>query len=80
MKKAALWIVLICLSIVIGWVAIRKFTAPPLGWKAKTPANFVVPNPTPNAPPTFKFDSSTDLQKELDSVNPQVLDSDFTDQ
>lgn len=38
------------------------------------------PTPTsapPNAPKTFKFDSSTDLKQELDSINPQVLDSDF---
>lgn len=35
------------------------------------------PAPTPNAPKIFKFDSSTDLKKELDSINPQVLDSDF---
>lgn len=28
---------------------------------------------------TYKFDSGTDLKKELDSVNPQVLDSDFTE-
>ncbi len=32
------------------------------------------PSPTPEG---FKFDSSTDLKKELDQVNPQVLDSDF---
>lgn len=31
-------------------------------------------SPTPK---TFKFDSSTDLEKELESINPQVLDSDF---
>lgn len=39
------------------------------------------PNPTPLATPvapkTFNFDKSTDLQKELESINPQVLDSDF---
>ena len=35
------------------------------------------PAPTPNAPKTFKFDSSTNLKDELDKVNPQVLDSDF---
>lgn len=36
-----------------------------------------VPNATPNAPKTYNFDSSTDLKQELDSINPQVLDSDF---
>ncbi|MDP3974182.1 MAG: hypothetical protein Q8P92_05125 [Candidatus Daviesbacteria bacterium] len=35
------------------------------------------PIPTPNAPKTFQFDSSTDLKQELEKVNPQVLDSDF---
>ncbi len=41
---------------------------------------FTRPSPTPSPSPrlkTFKFDSGTDLKKELDSVNPQVLDSDF---
>ena len=35
------------------------------------------PAPTPNAPKTFQFDSSTNLKEELDKVNPEVLDSDF---
>ena len=35
------------------------------------------PVPTPNAPKTFLFDSSTDLKMELEKVNPQILDSDF---
>ena len=30
-----------------------------------------------SAPKQYKFDSSTDLKKELDSINPQVLESDF---
>ncbi len=40
----------------------------------------IQPTPTPAlpvAPKSFKFDSATDLKKELDSVNPQVLDTDF---
>lgn len=39
-----------------------------------------VPSEAPSiivAPKTYIFDSSTDLKKELDSINPQVLDSDF---
>lgn len=31
-------------------------------------------SPTPQ---TFKYDSSTDLEKELESINPEVLDADF---
>ncbi len=30
-----------------------------------------------NPPKEIKYDSNTDLQKELDSVNPEVLDEDF---
>lgn len=40
------------------------------------------PKPTPSSasgPKTFKFDSQTDLKKELDSVNTEVLDSDFNE-
>lgn len=33
--------------------------------------------PAYNPPKEIKYGSSTDLQKELESVNPQVLDSDF---
>lgn len=36
------------------------------------------PSPTPvSTPKTFQFDSTTDLQKELEKVDPKVLDSDF---
>jgi hypothetical protein len=31
----------------------------------------------PNAPKSFQYDSSTDLEAELEKVNSQVLDSDF---
>lgn len=33
--------------------------------------------PPYNPPKEIKYDQSSDLQKELDSINPQVLDSDF---
>ncbi len=36
----------------------------------ETPSNIV-------APKTFKFDSSTDLKKELESINPEILENDF---
>ncbi len=34
------------------------------------------PSPTPK---TFKFDASTDLEKELESIDPKVLDSDLNE-
>lgn len=40
----------------------------------------IIASPTPTPAPTpkqFKFDSSTDLEKELESINPQVSESDF---
>lgn len=36
-----------------------------------------VPNATPDSPKQYNFDSSTDLKMELESINPQILDSDF---
>lgn len=36
-----------------------------------------LPTATPNAPKQYNFDSSTDLKMELESINPQVLESDF---
>lgn len=77
------------LMIVIFVLLITNFVLPHREWQAKSLVGSgfglmgnkqtgVSPSPTPSAPPrTFKFDSSIDLKKELDSVNPQVLDSDF---
>lgn len=41
-----------------------------------TLAPSLLPSPTPKQ---FKFDSSTNLKQELETVNPQVLDSDFAE-
>ncbi len=38
------------------------------------------PEPTvapPNAPKVFQYDSATDLDAELEEINPQINDSDF---
>jgi hypothetical protein len=45
----------------------------------KAASKTVLPSQTPsyNPPKEIKYDSSTDLKKELESVNPQVLDEDF---
>lgn len=38
----------------------------------------IAPTPTPTPTPIeFHFDKSTNLQKELDTINPDVLNSDF---
>lgn len=40
--------------------------------------NILISSPSPSIfPKEITYDSSTDLKKELDTVNPQVLDSDF---
>jgi hypothetical protein len=43
--------------------------ASPLPTAASVPVN--------NPPKEIKYDSSTDLRQELDSINPMVLDEDF---
>lgn len=43
-------------------------------------ASSVTQQPTPTPTPTpiiYNFNESTDLKKELETINPQVLDSDF---
>ncbi len=38
----------------------------------------ITPSPTPSPTPIeYHFDKSTNLQKELDTINPKILDSDF---
>lgn len=53
-----------------------------LGSKKNTnlvkPAETVAPTTIPTSiPKQYKFDGSTDLKKELESINPQVLEADF---
>ena len=84
MKKSYLLIIVISISLILLII----FVLTPQGWKASliSPMGYENQQPdtistttisTPNAPKTFKFDSSTDLKAELESVNPQILDSDF---
>lgn len=44
-----------------------------------SPAVAPLPSAEINQPKEIKYDGSTDLKKELESVNPQVLDSDFNE-
>ncbi len=85
MKKLAIGSI-----IFMGLIILIIFLSPPPGWKANlvnpisrvrgvTSTNPSATPTSPNAPKTYKFDSTTDLKKELDSINPQVLDSNFAE-
>lgn len=36
-----------------------------------------LPNSAYNPPKEIRYDTATDLKKELDTINPEVLDNDF---
>ncbi len=78
--KSRLWIVLIIIVLVALFLiqkqGVRKWISPSFTKDSKQ-TKMDVPNATPNAPKTYNLDSSTDLKKELNSINPQVLESDF---
>ena len=67
--------VLILFAVIAFW-SIVKYT---VNGSKQITQTISSPVHSPNfvAPKTFKFDKSTDLKKELESVDPQVLDSDF---
>lgn len=75
--------VVIILSLVIIWLVLNKddqnnpLLSPILGKIRTQVVNS--PLPSPNSPKTFKFDQSTDLKKELETIDPKVLDSDLED-
>ncbi len=87
MKKKIILLVIILFIVTaiftIGKYAVngKQVLVNPLVTKAvvqPTTAPVSIPQtPAYNAPKEIKYDSGTDLQTELDSVNPQVLDSDF---
>lgn len=53
---------------------VRKVFNLPTAVSLSTP---IPQTPSYNPPAEIKYDSSTDLKKELDSVDPKVLDEDF---
>lgn len=80
-KKATLFIFImgVILIIFFGVILISSNKNDGKIWSPFSKPN-QSPSPTPvppNAPKTFQYDSSTDLKKELENINPQVLDSDF---
>ena len=80
LSKPTLLIMIIIIIIIIGilvfWLRLDKPDSKMANPFSGTPSPIptLIPSPTPK---TFNFDSSTDLRGELETVNPQVLDSDF---
>lgn len=79
MKSKLIILIVIVAAVVIFFIqrsGVSKLVSPSLNQASKQ-TNEEVPNATPNAPKTYNFDSSSDLKKELDGIDPQILDSDF---
>lgn len=82
MKINAKLITIVITLVILGYLTFR-FTYP--DWQSKlvgsdltTSSSNLAPSPTAEPKPkTFQFDSSTDLEKELEKIDPKVLDSDF---
>lgn len=77
MSKQKLTIVIILFLVVVVFIFVKSTAN-----KNKSLTNPGLSMPLPaassyNPPKEIKYDSSTDLKKELETVNPQVLDSDF---
>jgi len=80
MKKTSYIIIILVLLVISTSVTLPMWNSTwvsPLAMVFK-PKVIIIPSPTPSPKPkTFKFDSSTDLKAELETINPEVLDSDF---
>ncbi len=75
MNKKIIIIIIIFITFIIIIIskqekAVNDLVNPKLQNVESTPT----PSPTPK---TFQFNSATDLEKELESIAPKVLDSDF---
>lgn len=66
------WIVIIIAIILVVVFAIRKGDDNLIGPDFSTTTSSPIPSIR-----QYQFDEKTDLKKELESINPQVLDSDF---
>lgn len=76
-KNKILTIVIVLFLIATGWMVVQMMGSKDV---LVSPVNRPTPQPSSssyNPPKEIKYDSSTDLKQELESVNPQVNDSDF---
>lgn len=83
------YIIIVVVVLILGTFFLASVTLPmwnstlvsPLT-KVFKPKVVIVPGPSATfspspKPKTFQFNSSTDLKSELDSIDPEILDSDF---
>ena len=85
MKKLFLIVALIIIAVVIYLTIVNnlsngRFEAPIVNpWSVQTKSESSESQNTdaPASPKTFKLDRNTDLNAELEKVDPKVLDSDF---
>ncbi|MEK7616444.1 MAG: hypothetical protein AAB414_00110 [Patescibacteria group bacterium] len=79
-KKIIMTILLLSVVVLIWYVSRSSFGQKLTGPGFSQTLGEQIPDPTPPAPvapKTFQFDASTDLEAELEKINPEVLDSDF---
>ncbi|MBI2019423.1 hypothetical protein HYS95_02000 [Candidatus Daviesbacteria bacterium] len=79
-KKFLIISLIILAAVILFFVTGRKNTQlvnPSLQQETVKQSSSEPSVPLYNPPQEIKYDSSTDLKKELDTVNPQILDSDF---
>ncbi len=82
--KSNLHIILVVIAAVIisAWALFTKTTSSGLASPFAAVQILAPPTPTPSPSPTpieYNFDKSTDLKTQLNSVNPEIKDSDFND-
>ena len=84
MRNNKILTIMIVLFLVAVVFAVVKFTVSSKGslvspgaGKTDSPSPTPMPTPANNPPKEIRYDSSTNLQKELEAIDPQVLDSDF---
>lgn len=73
----AIFITAIVIVVIFNSTLLPRGLALPAG-RLQAPLSSPVPEVNNYNPPVeVKYDKNTDLKKELESINPQVLDSDF---
>ena len=77
-KKTLQTVLMILLLVVVLFTIVKYAVNGNRTLISPVPLSIPIPQtPSYNPPVEIKYDSSTDLKKELENINPQVSDSDF---